>query len=225
MAKKDDDAKAEDAKVDAKKEKKAPAKKAAAKKAPAKAKKPVEVEVKKTKAPKAAVKDAPIKDLKDLKDAVTSEAPKAKEVISEEVAEEKKREPKLDKLGRSYATGRRKDAVARVWLKPGKGAVIVNGRDQTIYFARQTQRLILNQPFLISDKVGHFDVMCTVKGGGLSGQAGAVRHGISRALENFDPELRPALKKAGMLTRDARTVERKKIGKHKARRSKQWAKR
>ena len=113
----------------------------------------------------------------------------------------------------------------KLWIKPGSGKVVVNGRDQTIYFARQTQRLVLNQPFLIADRVGQFDVMCTVKGGGLSGQAGAVRHGISRALENFEPELRPALKKAGMLTRDSRTVERKKIGKHKARRSKQWAKR
>ena len=140
-------------------------------------------------------------------------------------AEAPKREAQRDSLGRAYATGRRKDAVARVWIKPGSGKVVVNGRDQTIYFARQTQRLVLNQPFLIADRVGQFDVMCTVKGGGLSGQAGAVRHGISRALENFEPELRPALKKAGMLTRDSRTVERKKIGKHKARRSKQWAKR
>ena len=131
----------------------------------------------------------------------------------------------LDKQGRAYGTGRRKDAVARVWIKPGTGKVVVNGRDQAKYFARQTQRLILNQPFLIVNSVGKFDVMCTVKGGGLSGQAGAVRHGISRALENFDPEMRPALKKAGMMTRDARVVERKKVGKHKARRTKQWAKR
>lgn len=131
----------------------------------------------------------------------------------------------LDKQGRAYATGRRKDAVARVWLKPGKGQVIVNGRDQSVYFARQTQRLILNQPFLIANRVGSFDVMCTVAGGGLSGQAGAVRHGISRALQNYEPELRAALKKAGLLTRDSRTVERKKVGLHKARRSKQWAKR
>ena len=135
------------------------------------------------------------------------------------------RVPKIDKLGRAYATGRRKDAVASVWLKPGKGQVIVNGRDQSVYFARHTQRLILNQPFLIVNRVGSFDVMCTVAGGGLSGQAGAVRHGISRALQNYDPELRGALKKAGMLTRDSRVVERKKVGLHKARRSKQWAKR
>lgn len=140
-------------------------------------------------------------------------------------AEVTPRVAKIDKLGRAYATGRRKDAVARVWLKPGSGKVVVNGRDQTVYFARQTQRLILNQPFLIVNRVGNFDVMCTVAGGGLSGQAGAVRHGISRALQNYDPELRSALKKAGMLTRDSRVVERKKVGLHKARRSKQWAKR
>ena len=136
-----------------------------------------------------------------------------------------KKEPKIDSLGRSYATGRRKDAVARVWLKPGSGKVNVNGKDQVDYFSRHTHRLILNQPFLIVDRVGQFDVICTVKGGGLSGQAGAVRHGISRALENFEPVLRPSLKKAGMLTRDDRIVERKKVGKHKARRTKQWAKR
>jgi small subunit ribosomal protein S9 len=136
-----------------------------------------------------------------------------------------KREPKLDAQGRAYGTGRRKDAVARVWLKRGRGQVIVNGKPQEQYFGRQTHLLVLNQPFLIVGRVNEFDVMCTVKGGGLSGQAGAVRHGISRALENFDPALRPALKKAGMMTRDARMVERKKVGKHKARRSKQWVKR
>jgi small subunit ribosomal protein S9 len=135
------------------------------------------------------------------------------------------RQREIDAQGRSYATGRRKDAVARVWVKPGTGKITVNGKDQVDYFTRQTQRLVLNQPFLIANRVGQFDIECTVKGGGLSGQAGAVRHGISRALQNFEPELRGALKKAGMLTRDAREVERKKIGKHKARRSKQWAKR
>lgn len=140
-------------------------------------------------------------------------------------AEPVKREPKVDAQGRAYATGRRKESVARVWLKRGKGKVTVNGKPQEQYFGRQTQLLVLNQPFLIAGRVGEFDVVCTVKGGGLSGQAGAVRHGISRALENFEPGLRPALKKAGMLTRDARTVERKKVGLHKARRSKQWAKR
>ena len=139
--------------------------------------------------------------------------------------EVKAREPKIDKLGRAYATGRRKESVARVWLKRGKGKVVVNGKVQEVYFGRQTHLLVLNQPFLIADRVNEFDVMCTVAGGGLSGQAGAIRHGISRALENFEPALRPALKKAGMMTRDARQVERKKVGKHKARRSKQWAKR
>lgn len=159
---------------------------------------------------------ATVKDLKDL--ASAGAAPEQSE-------EKKERKPMIDKFGRAYATGRRKDAVARVWLKPGVGKVTVNDRDQSVYFARQTQRLVLNQPFLIVNRVGKFDVICTVKGGGLSGQAGAVRHGISRALENFDPDLRPPLKKAGMLTRDSRVVERKKVGKHKARRSKQWAKR
>lgn len=156
-----------------------------------------------------------IDDLKDLKAAGDDAA----------AAEVAKPEPKLDALGRAYGTGRRKDAVARVWVKPGKGQVIVNGKTQEDYFKRATQRLVLNQPFLITGRVGEFDVMCTVTGGGLSGQAGAVRHGISRALVNFEPELRGDLKKAGMLTRDSRMVERKKVGKHKARRSKQWAKR
>lgn len=167
-----------------------------------------------------------VTDLKDLGSAVKAEAATEGAESDAPAAEEAaKREPKIDKLGRAYATGRRKDAVARVWIKKGSGKVTVNGRDQSIYFARKTQQLILNQPFLITDAAGHYDVICTVKGGGLSGQAGAVRHGISRALENFDPALRPPLKKAGMLTRDARIVERKKVGKHKARRTKQWAKR
>lgn len=172
-------------------------------------------------------KQETVSDLKDLKGAVDgSDAAAAVAAIVEKTEEAPvKRVKKVDALGRSYGTGRRKDAVARVWLKPGSGRVTVNGRDQAIYFARQTQRLILNQPFLIINATGRYDVICTVKGGGLSGQAGAVRHGISRALENFDPEYRPALKKAGMLTRDSRIVERKKVGKHKARRTKQWAKR
>ena len=172
-------------------------------------------------------KDAAITDMKDLGAAVdVKEAAetKADDSATEEAKPEKK-VPQIDAQGRSYATGRRKDAVARVWIKKGSGKVTVNGRDQGDYFARNTHRLILNQPFLVVSSVGHYDVICTVKGGGLSGQAGAVRHGISRALENFDPELRPALKKAGMMTRDARIVERKKVGKHKARRTKQWAKR
>lgn len=164
-----------------------------------------------------------VKDLKDLGDAVSADGAETPEATQSEAPVLK--EKQIDKYGRAYATGRRKDAVARIWIKPGSGKVTVNGRDQAVYFARQTQRLVLNQPFLICNRVGQFDVVCTVKGGGLSGQAGAVRHGISRALENFEPTLRPELKKAGMLTRDARMVERKKIGKHKARRSKQWAKR
>ncbi len=164
-----------------------------------------------------------VKDLKDL-GAATDVAPVEEKAAAPEAKAEKK-EPKIDDLGRAYATGRRKESVARVWLKKGKGQVVVNGKTQDQYFGRQTHLLVLNQPFLIVDRVNAFDIICTVKGGGLSGQAGAVRHGISRALENMEPELRPALKKAGMLTRDARVVERKKIGKHKARRSKQWAKR
>lgn len=158
-----------------------------------------------------------LKDLKDL-GSVAAAAPSGGTVA-------KVRVKKVDSKGRAYATGRRKNAIARVWLMPGKGTVTVNGRDQVKYFARQTQRLVLNQPFLIANRVGAFDVVCTVVGGGLSGQAGAVRHGISRCLENFEPALRPALKKAGMMTRDSRIVERKKVGKHKARRSKQWVKR
>ncbi len=140
-------------------------------------------------------------------------------------AENKAREPKLDKQGRAYGTGRRKESTARVWVQRGKGKIIVNGKPQEQYFGRQTHLLVLNQPFLVANRVGEFDVMCTVVGGGLSGQAGAIRHGISRALDNFEPALHTSLKKAGFLTRDARQVERKKVGRHKARRSKQWAKR
>ncbi|GJL84936.1 MAG: hypothetical protein DHS20C02_07110 [Micavibrio sp.] len=211
-----------------KKETKKAAPKAKAKKAAPK-KEAAKKGDKKDVAPKAEAKEKPVKDLKDIGEAVQAEAPAAAaaEVKDGPEAEQKPapRVQKIDDLGRAYATGRRKDAVARVWLKPGSGRVVVNGRDQTVYFARQTQRLVLNQPFLIVNSVGKYDVMATVKGGGLSGQAGAVRHGISRALENYDPTLRPPLKKAGMLTRDDRIVERKKVGKHKARRSKQWAKR
>ncbi|MCC6598899.1 MAG: 30S ribosomal protein S9 [Alphaproteobacteria bacterium] len=166
-----------------------------------------------------------VKDLKDLGSVANATPENAAKVPESSQTEDGPKQPKIDKLGRAYATGRRKDAVARVWVKRGSGKVTVNGRDQAVYFARQTQRLVLNQPFLIVDSVGSFDVVCTVKGGGLSGQAGAVRHGISRALENYSPEMRAALKKAGMLTRDSRVVERKKVGKHKARRTKQWAKR
>ena len=165
-----------------------------------------------------------VKDLKDLGN-VADAAPAEEAKADAPAAKAEKKEPKVDKMGRAYATGRRKESVARVWLKKGSGQVIINGKPQDQYFGRPTHLLVLNQPFLIADRVSAFDVMCTVKGGGQTGQAGAVRHGISRALENMEPELRPVLKKAGMLTRDARVVERKKIGKHKARRSKQWAKR
>ncbi|GAD09922.1 MULTISPECIES: 30S ribosomal protein S9 [Gluconobacter] len=134
-------------------------------------------------------------------------------------------EVKRDAQGRSYATGRRKDAVARVWIKPGKGDIIVNGRPVTTYFARPVLRMLLTQPFLIADRYNQFDVYCTVAGGGLSGQAGAVRHGISRALTHYEPSLRGILKAAGFLTRDSRIVERKKYGRAKARRSFQFSKR
>ena len=134
-------------------------------------------------------------------------------------------ERKVDAQGRSYATGKRKDAIARVWIKPGKGTITVNGKDMTVYFARPVLRMIINQPFGIVNRAGQFDVVCTVVGGGLSGQAGAVRHGISKALTYFEPDLRSALKKEGFLTRDSRTVERKKYGRAKARRSFQFSKR
>jgi small subunit ribosomal protein S9 len=135
------------------------------------------------------------------------------------------REKEVDAQGRSYATGRRKDAVARVWLKPGTGKIIVNGRDQEVYFARPSLRLVINQPFGITERTGQYDVVATVKGGGLSGQAGAVKHGIAQALSKFEPALRSAVKAEGFLTRDSRTVERKKYGKAKARRSFQFSKR
>ncbi len=134
-------------------------------------------------------------------------------------------QPQRDELGRSYATGKRKNAVARVWIKPGNGKIEVNGRDSPIYFARPVLRMLLNQPFVVTDRLGQFDVWCTVKGGGLSGQAGAVRHGISKALMFYEPGLRPVLKHGGFLTRDSRVVERKKYGKAKARRSFQFSKR
>ena len=135
------------------------------------------------------------------------------------------REQQLDKQGRAYATGRRKDAVARVWLKPGSGQIVINGREQEVYFARPTLRLIINQVFDVTDRKGQYDVEATVKGGGLSGQAGAVRHGISTALTRYEPALRVAVKREGFLTRDPRVVERKKYGKKKARRSFQFSKR
>ena len=135
------------------------------------------------------------------------------------------REPVRDALGRSYATGKRKDAVARVWIKPGSGKVTVNGKDQDAYFARPVLQLILRQPMQIAGVEGEFDVIATVKGGGLTGQAGAVKHGISKALQLYEPSLRGALKAAGFLTRDSRVVERKKFGRAKARKSFQFSKR
>ena len=133
--------------------------------------------------------------------------------------------PKIDAQGRAYATGKRKDAVARVWIKPGSGRVSVNGRAFESYFGRPVLRMVINQPFGVTNRVNQYDVTCTVKGGGLSGQAGAVRHGISKALTFYEPNLRPVLKQGGFLTRDARVVERKKYGKAKARRSFQFSKR
>ena len=151
-----------------------------------------------------------------------------KSVVSGAVAAEASdapREPVRDALGRSYATGKRKDAVARVWIKPGTGKVTVNGKEINVYFARPVLQMILRQPFQVANVEGQFDVMATVAGGGLSGQAGAVKHGISKALQLYDPSLRSALKAAGFLTRDSRVVERKKYGKAKARRSFQFSKR
>ncbi|GAA3733747.1 MULTISPECIES: 30S ribosomal protein S9 [Sphingomonadaceae] len=135
------------------------------------------------------------------------------------------REQEIDAQGRAYATGRRKDAVARVWLKPGTGKIVVNGRDQEIYFARPSLRLVINQPFGVTERTGQYDVIATVKGGGLSGQAGAVKHGIAQALSKYEPLLRSAVKSEGFLTRDSRVVERKKYGKAKARKSFQFSKR
>lgn len=135
------------------------------------------------------------------------------------------RKPKLDKQGRAYGTGRRKDATARVWVKRGSGKITINGKSLEKYFARPVLRMVINQPFAVLQSEGKFDVTVTVAGGGLSGQAGAVRHGISRALDAYDPSFRPALRKSGFMTRDSRTVERKKYGRAKARRSFQFSKR
>ena len=135
------------------------------------------------------------------------------------------REQKLDKQGRAYATGKRKNAIARVWIKPGTGRISVNGRDVGVYFARPVLRMIIQQPLVVSKRTGQYDLTVSVAGGGLSGQAGAVRHGLSKALTHYEPELRGALKQEGFLTRDSRVVERKKYGKRKARRSFQFSKR
>jgi len=152
--------------------------------------------------------------LEDLKDVVTpvADAPAPAE-------------PKIDKYGRAYATGKRKDAIARVWIKPGSGKITVNGRELEVYFARPVLRMVLRQPLGAVARENQFDIVCSVSGGGLSGQAGAVRHGISRALTYFDPSLRPVLKSGGFLTRDSRVVERKKYGRPKARKSFQFSKR
>ena len=156
-----------------------------------------------------------LEDLKSMKeDSQLTEAPVVEEV-----------KPKMDSLGRSYATGKRKEAVARVWLKRGAGVVIVNGKDMTKYFARPVLQMLVNQPFSVAGVTGHFDIKATVRGGGLSGQAGAIKHGISKALSLFEPSLRSPLKTAGFITRDSRVVERKKYGKPKARRSFQFSKR
>ena len=132
---------------------------------------------------------------------------------------------KLDKQGRAYATGKRKDAVARVWVQPGAGKIVINTRELEIYFARPVLRMLIQQPLVATNRSGQYDVVCTVSGGGLSGQAGAVRHGLSKALMNYEPDLRGALKRGGFLTRDPRVVERKKYGRAKARRSFQFSKR
>ncbi|MGA2895541.1 MAG: 30S ribosomal protein S9 [Xanthobacteraceae bacterium] len=152
-----------------------------------------------------------LEDLSSLKPAAAAQPPKYVQ--------------KLDKQGRAYATGKRKDAVARVWIKMGAGKIIINTRPVETYFARPVLRMLIQQPLVAANRQGQFDVVCTVSGGGLSGQAGAVRHGISKALMRHEPELRPALKRGGFLTRDSRVVERKKYGRAKARRSFQFSKR
>ena len=170
-----------------------------------------------TPAPEAAAGEAPAREEHAADDqGVSTQGPQIQAVL---------REQQLDKHGRAYATGRRKDAVARVWLKPGSGKIQVNGRDQEVYFARPTLRLVINQPFGLTERAGQYDVIATVKGGGLSGQAGAVLHGIAQALSRYEPALRTAVKRAGFLTRDSRVVERKKYGRAKARRSFQFSKR
>ena len=165
-----------------------------------------------------------VTDLADL-GSIAGDAPQGDAAVIAQRAEVPLREQQLDKQGRAYATGRRKDATARVWVKPGTGKVTVNGRDQEAYFARPTLRLIIDQPFTITERQGQYDVIATVKGGGLSGQAGAVKHGIAQALTKYEPALRSTVKAAGFLTRDSRVVERKKFGRAKARKSFQFSKR
>ncbi|MGB0935768.1 MAG: 30S ribosomal protein S9 [Alphaproteobacteria bacterium] len=166
--------------------------------------------------------------LEDLKSTLQDAAPETVAAAASDAAAEEQvieAQPIIDNLGRSRATGKRKDAVARVWIKPGTGKVTVNGRDVSVFFARPTQQMVINNPFKIAGRENQYDVMATVKGGGLSGQAGAVRHGISKALTYQEPALRTILKKEGLLTRDSRVVERKKYGRKKARRSFQFSKR
>lgn len=158
-----------------------------------------------------------LKNLKDLESVMEDESLEAEASVVPE--------PQIDSYGRAYATGKRKSSIARVWIKPGHGKITINGRDQKSYFARPVLRLILAQCFQVADRVDAYDVMATVKGGGLSGQAGAVRHGISRALTYYEPTLRTPLKAAGFMTRDSRVVERKKYGRAKARKSYQFSKR
>lgn len=158
--------------------------------------------------------------LEDLKDVVAEAG-----VIVAEPEQAALPEPKIDDLGRAYATGKRKTAIARVWIKPGAGRIIVNKMDHAEYFGRAVLQMIIKQPLVAAERSGQYDVICTVRGSGPSGQAGAVRHGISKALTYFEPKLRPVLKKGGFLTRDSRVVERKKYGRAKARRSFQFSKR
>ena len=158
-----------------------------------------------------------LEDLKTVMEGGSTEAPAVDTTVLPD--------PKIDDQGRSYATGKRKNSVARVWVKPGHGKITINGRDQEVYFARPVLRLIIRQPFEVTERVDQYDIVATVKGGGLSGQAGAVRHGISKALTYYEPALRKPLKAAGFLTRDSRVVERKKYGKAKARKSFQFSKR
>ncbi len=169
-------------------------------------------------------KNETVSDLADLKD-IAGDAPQGDSADIAAKAEVPLREQELDSQGRAYATGRRKDATARVWLVPGSGKITVNGKDQEVYFARPTLRLVIDQPFAITERQGQYDVVATVRGGGLSGQAGAVKHGISQALTKYEPALRSTVKAAGFLTRDSRVVERKKYGRAKARRSFQFSKR
>jgi small subunit ribosomal protein S9 len=176
---------------------------------------------------------ARITELKALKAGIAEKVTKQKVDIplpiqplqNDQVDDAQKYIQKIDAKGRSYATGKRKNAIARVWIKPGAGTVQVNGRQLMSYFSRPVLQMLISQPFKTANRAGQYDVLCTVKGGGLSGQAGAVRHGISKALTLYEPDLRPVLKKGGFLTRDSRVVERKKYGRPKARKRFQFSKR